>query len=72
MTATGLVLWFPEATARLFPSWTIAASQTIHFYEAWLATLAIVVWHFFFVIFHPDVYPMSWAWLTGRMSPRST
>ncbi|MEJ2340051.1 MAG: cytochrome b/b6 domain-containing protein [Gemmatimonadales bacterium] len=68
MTATGLVLWFPEATARLFPSWTIAASQTIHFYEAWLAALAIVVWHFFFVIFHPDVYPMNWAWLTGRFT----
>jgi formate dehydrogenase gamma subunit len=68
MAATGIVLWFPEATVRLFPSWTIAASQTIHFYEAWLAALAILVWHFFFVIFHPDVYPMNWAWLTGRLS----
>jgi formate dehydrogenase gamma subunit len=68
MTVTGVVLWFPEATVRLFPSWTIAASQTIHFYEAWLAALAIVVWHFFFVIFHPDVYPMNWAWLTGRFT----
>ena len=68
MTLTGLVLWFPEATARFFPSWTIAASQTIHFYEAWLAALAIVVWHFFFVIFHPDVYPMNWAWITGRFT----
>ncbi len=68
MTLTGLVLWFPEAAARWFPSWTIAASQTIHFYEAWLAALAIVVWHFFFVIFHPDVYPMNWAWMTGRLT----
>jgi len=68
MALTGLVLWFPEATVRFFPSWTIAASQTIHFYEAWLAALAIVVWHFFFVIFHPDVYPMNWAWMTGRLT----
>ena len=43
-------------------------SRTIHFYEAILATLAIVVWHFYFVIFNPDVYPMNLAWLTGRMS----
>ncbi|MDH5197949.1 MAG: hypothetical protein OEY20_11920, partial [Gemmatimonadota bacterium] len=42
-----------------------------HFYEAWLATLAILVWHFFFVIFHPEEYPMSWTWLTGKMSRES-
>ncbi len=44
------------------------ASQTVHYYEAWLATLAILVWHMFFVIVHPDAYPMNWAWLTGRLS----
>jgi cytochrome b subunit of formate dehydrogenase len=46
----------------------VAASQTVHFYEAWLATLAIVVWHFFFVIFHPDAYPVSFTFMNGRMS----
>ena len=39
----------------------------IHYWEAWLATLAIIVWHFFFVIFHPDAYPVSWTWLNGKM-----
>ena len=68
MVLTGLVLWFPTEAVKLFPAWIVTASQTVHFYEAWLATLAIVVWHFFFVIFHPDTYPMSWTWLTGRMS----
>jgi formate dehydrogenase gamma subunit len=68
MAATGLVLWFPVASARIFPAIVIPASQTIHFYEAVLATLVIVVWHFFFVIFHPEAYPMSWTWITGRMS----
>jgi hypothetical protein len=29
------------------------------------------VWHFFFVIFHPEQYPMSWTWLTGKMSVKS-
>jgi hypothetical protein len=45
-------------------------SRTVHFYEAILATLAIIVWHFYFVIFNPDVYPMNLAWLTGRVSER--
>jgi len=32
--------------------------------------MAILVWHFFFVIFHPEEYPMSWTWLTGRMTKK--
>jgi formate dehydrogenase gamma subunit len=68
MIVTGLILWFPTESARLLPTWTIPAAQTVHYYEAWLATLAILVWHFFFVIFHPEEYPMSWSWITGKMS----
>jgi formate dehydrogenase gamma subunit len=67
MAITGLVLWFPVIATALAPTWIVSISETIHFYEAWLAMLAIIVWHFFFVIFHPEVYPMSWIWLTGRM-----
>ena len=37
-------------------------------YEAVLATLAILVWHLYFVIFNPDVYPMNLSWLTGTLS----
>jgi formate dehydrogenase gamma subunit len=68
MAATGLILWFPVLSARIFPAVVIPASQTIHYYEAVLATLVIVVWHLFFVVFHPEAYPMSWTWITGRMS----
>ena len=68
MAVTGIVLWFPAFAVRIMPSWIVTASQTVHFYEAWLATLAIVVWHFFFVMFHPEQYPMSWTWLTGKIS----
>ena len=31
-----------------------------------LATLAIVVWHFYSIIFDPDVYPLNTAFLTGK------
>ncbi len=67
MIITGFILWFPAQFSSRMPSWVVTASQTVHLYEAWLATLAIVVWHFFFVIFHPEEYPMSWTWLTGKM-----
>jgi hypothetical protein len=40
---------------------------TIHYYEAILACLAIVVWHFYHVIFAPDIYPMNWAWWDGNV-----
>ncbi|MCL7985899.1 MAG: cytochrome c3 family protein [marine benthic group bacterium] len=68
MAITGIVLWFPAEAVEWAPAWIVAASQTIHFYEAWLATLAIIVWHFFFVIFHPDAYPLSFVAMDGRMS----
>ena len=33
-----------------------------------LATLAIIVWHLYAVIFDPDAYPINFAWFDGRMS----
>lgn len=65
MGITGLVLWFDSLTLRWLPTWVIDASTAVHFYEAILATLAILVWHFYWVIFDPAVYPMDWSWLTG-------
>jgi cytochrome b subunit of formate dehydrogenase len=66
MTVTGLLLWFENLTLRTLPAWVPEVATAIHFYEAVLATLAIVVWHLYFVIFDPAVYPMDWTWWTGR------
>ncbi len=71
MVLTGFVLWFPTFWTSFLPPWIVKVSETIHYYEAWLATLAIAVFHFFFVIFHPEQYPMSFAWLTGRVTVES-
>ncbi len=71
MAVTGFVLWFPTIVARFTPSWVIRASELIHFYEAILATLAILIFHLFFVIVHPEQYPMNLSWLTGKMSLRA-
>lgn len=68
MGATGFVLWFPEFFMRYLPSWAFEASEVIHYYEAWLATLAILVWHWFFVILHPEKYPMSTTWMDGKIT----
>jgi len=68
MGATGAILWFENASMGYFTKLGFDIARTVHFYEAILATLAIIVWHFYFVIFNPDVYPMNLAWLTGRMS----
>jgi hypothetical protein len=53
---------------NLLPRWWLDVATAIHFYEAVLATLAIVVWHFYQVFFDPDVYPMNWAWWDGKMA----
>jgi cytochrome b subunit of formate dehydrogenase len=68
MTATGAVMWFDNYFIGIFTKlgWDIA--RTIHYYEAWLATLAIIVWHFYFVIFNLDAYPMNAAWFTGKIT----
>jgi cytochrome b subunit of formate dehydrogenase len=68
MAATGAILWFDNTSIGYFTKLGFDIARTIHFYEAVLATLAIIVWHFYFVVFNPDVYPMNLAWLTGRMS----
>jgi cytochrome b subunit of formate dehydrogenase len=68
MTVTGVIMWFDNTFMGLFTKlgWDIA--RTVHYYEAWLAFLAIVVWHFYFIIFNPDVYPMNLAWWKGTIS----
>jgi cytochrome b subunit of formate dehydrogenase len=63
---TGLLLWFENFTLTWLPGWVPEAATVLHFLEAILATLAIAVWHFYFVIFDPAVYPMDTAWLTGK------
>ncbi|MCE1229509.1 MAG: cytochrome b/b6 domain-containing protein, partial [Firmicutes bacterium] len=68
MTATGLMLWAKMWFTHFLPRWMVDVATTVHLYEAILATLAIIVWHFYFVIFDPDIYPLNWAWFDGRVN----
>jgi formate dehydrogenase gamma subunit len=68
MGVTGLMLWLKLDVTRFLPRWALDVATTIHYYEAILACLAIIVWHFYHVIFDPDVYPVNWACWDGRVS----
>jgi len=68
MTVTGFILWYPKYFSLFFPSWGVNVARVIHFYEAILASMTILVWHLYSVMFDPEVYPMNWAKITGKIS----
>ncbi len=68
MGATGLIMWFDNTFIGLLTKLGYDVARSIHYYEAWLATLAIIVWHFYFVIFNPDVYPLNVAFWKGTLT----
>jgi formate dehydrogenase gamma subunit len=68
MGATGLMIWLKLDVTAFLPRWVVDVALTIHYYEAVLACLAILVWHFYHVIFDPDVYPLNPACWDGRVS----
>lgn len=70
MGATGLMVWGKIEVTRFMPRWALDVALTIHYYEAILACLTIVVWHFYHVILDPDVYPLNWACWNGKVSRR--
>ena len=67
MALTGIMMWAKVWVGNLLARWWVDVATSIHFYEAILATLAILVWHFYQVFLDPDVYPMNWAWWDGKM-----
>lgn len=68
MGITGSLLWFENTFLPVISNSGMDIATTIHYYEAILASLAILVWHFYFVIYNPDVYPMNKAWFTGYLT----
>lgn len=68
MGITGVLLWFENFFLPIISNTGMDVATAIHYYEAILASLSILVWHFYFVIYNPDVYPMNTAWLTGYLT----
>jgi cytochrome b subunit of formate dehydrogenase len=67
MAVTGAMLWAKIIVGNHLPRWWLDVATAVHFYEAVLATLAILIWHFYQVFFDPDAYPMNWAWWDGQV-----
>jgi len=68
MAVTGGILWFDNTFLGLLTKLWWDVARSIHYYEAWLATLSIIVWHFYFVIFNPDAYPVNLAFWKGTLT----
>ncbi len=69
MGIEGLLVALGVLVLSYLPAWASDLATVVHYYEAVLACLSILVWHGYLVVFDPDVYPMNWAWLTGRVRP---
>jgi len=67
MVVTGVALWFSTTVESVLSLGAIGVMLVIHFYEATLAGLAILIWHFYSTIFNPPVYPNNPSWYTGKM-----
>ncbi len=70
MVVTGFLLWFEDEALRHIPLWGLDVATIVHYYEAILATLAIIVWHLYYVFINPDFAPMSFTWIDGKLSRR--
>jgi formate dehydrogenase gamma subunit len=68
MGGTGTVLWFENIFLKYVGTMGMDIATAIHYYEAILASLAILVWHFYFIFLNPDVFPMNKAWYRGFLT----
>lgn len=68
MGASGFFLSFPEIGAALMPRWALDIMRVIHSNEGFVCFFAIALGHFFWVHFHPAVFPTSKVWYKGVIS----
>ena len=68
MIGSGLMLWFENIALNFLPKFILDIAKEAHSDEAMLATLAIVIWHFYNVHLNPHKFPMSKIWITGKIS----
>ncbi|MBI5945392.1 MAG: cytochrome b/b6 domain-containing protein [Chloroflexi bacterium] len=65
MGATGLIQWFPAQLTEILPAgWIIPVGRALHRWEAILAVLAILTWHFY----HSLIKTLNLSIFNGNMS----
>ena len=65
--SSGVILFMPEATAKILPGWIFNIATLIHAEEALLAAIFLNSVHFFNVHFRPERFPMSTTIFTGAI-----
>ncbi|HZW36635.1 MAG: hypothetical protein ACM319_01320, partial [Deltaproteobacteria bacterium] len=65
MIGSGTFLWGESIALKYFPKFVLDIAHEMHSDEALLATLAIVVWHFYNVHFNPERFPGTLMWWHG-------
>jgi len=64
---SGVMMWFPAATASVFPGWVFNVATIIHGEEAFLAAVFLFTVHFFNCHFRPDKFPQDIVMFTGAV-----
>ncbi len=69
---SGFALAFPIFFSHFVPQftsgWIWEVLSIMHSDEALLAIVFILFWHFYNEHLKPEVFPMSWTWITGKIS----
>jgi len=70
--ASGFILAFPVMMSKFLPgftlNWVWPLLRILHSDEALLAIVFILFWHFFNEHLKWGKFPMSWTWITGKIS----
>ena len=64
MSVTGIILW----TQYEWSKFVVDIAALVHGMEAILASLAIMIWHFYEIHFRPHKSPLDKLWITGVIS----
>ncbi len=67
MITSGYLLWFKDVAINAGGKVVYDIAREAHSDEALLATLAIVIWHFYNVHFNPKRFPGSLTWWHGKI-----
>jgi cytochrome b subunit of formate dehydrogenase len=68
MVLSGLTLWFASEAMAVMPKWAFDVLALLHGRESIVIFLVLFVWHLYDVHLRPEVFPMDWSWITGRIS----
>jgi len=68
MLGTGTLLTFNTYFMNTLGPYSMQIAKLIHSDEALLASLALIIWHFYWAHFNPDKFPMNKTFLTGTMT----